>query len=695
MAIKLSIFGRDVLIGKRLFGVGREDDFFAVQQKYGSWLGGYKHLDYYKGIVYASISAIAEEVGNYQPRLLRLRGDQYEDVKQHPFLDLLADPQPDEPTGISSYDLFEATQSFIELTGDAFWYVVRGEYTKRPRAIYLLRPDRVGIDIDDNGKIQGYFLRRMTGDPIPFEVEEIVHFKMFNPKNPYRGLGTIQAGMDVIQTDEYSTQFTRNFFANNAGVTGVLSLKGEVSKNAFQKFVRAWRDKYEGVDSAGKVAIVRDTEAEFKKIGLGLNELDMKALKEMTIDEVLMMFRVPRPMVGLTVGEGLGRGNVETFEYIFTKRTIEPKLRRFDSVLQKAFKRLYGEEGIKVSHENIVPSDKTFELEERKASVNRWAKVNEIRDAEGLDPVPGGDTLTRPMNEVPLDFDSSDTDKIAAAKTPIKLTLRRKVAVPKKKDEVPADVKAEAFRLRLMKNQGLYERRYLKAVKPVIEKQLEEALYNLEAKGASFGKEFEESLFDQTEAELQMKDALVPILIVLLGQQGKLALEFAGDDESEFKLTPDMERYVAASTQKMAKNFNAETIAALNKTLAEGVQEGESLAKLKKRVQNVYAQAKGYRAERIARTETLKASNKATVFAYKQTGYVKAKKWFANPGHCDICAQLNGKTAGLDENYIELGGSVEYTDAEGKEQRYQVSYDDIENPPLHPNCRCAIIPVRE
>lgn len=700
MAFKLRAFGRDIIIGKRLYGVGREQDFFAVQQKFGNWLPAYKDLDYYKGIVYACISAIAEEVANYDPKLKRLRGDQYEDVNSHPFLDLLNNPQPDEPDGISRYDLFEATQSFIELTGEAFWYIPYGEFTRRPKAIHILRPDRMGVDIDDEGNVKGYFLRRMTGDPIPFEVEEIIHFKMFNPKNPYRGLGTIQAGIDYVETDEFSTKFTRNFFRNNAGVTGVLNIKGEVSKNAFQKFVRAWRDKYEGVDSAGKTAIVRESEAEFTKIGLGLDELDMKALKDMTVDQVLMMFRVPRPMVGLTTGEGLGRGNVETFEYIFTKRTVEPKMRRIDSMLQKAFERYFpGDAGFIISHENIIPSDKTFELEERVAAVDMWKTRDEIRDEEGLDPVPGGSELRAPMASLPLSIDITDTEATEAKSTGLTMRIKRKAqAAPEppavQKDDLPVDNK-EAFRLRLMRNQIIYERRYLKKIKPVLNEQLEEALYNLEAKASSLTKDHQEQIFDEAKAEDEFAKALLPVLFVLLKQQGDIALVFAGDDESEFKITPAMEKYVSNSTQKMARNFNIETIKSLNQTLSEGVLAGESLGKLKKRVEDVYSKAKGFRAERIARTETLKASNKATVFAYKQTGYVTAKKWYANPGHCEMCAEMDGKIVGLDEEYLPIGSSLEYEDANGEAQTYQIDYDDVAEPPLHPNCACAILPVRE
>lgn len=693
--------GTASFIGKRLYGVGKEEQFSTVE-RFGGNTPSRAFLDSYEGIVYACVSAISEEVGNYKPLIHKPQRDETVAVKQHPLLELLDNPQPDEPAGISTYELFEATQSFIELTGECFWYKVLGEMTGKPKAIYILRPDRVGIDVDDNGDINGYFLRRSIGEPIPFEVKEIEHFKMFNPKNPYRGYGTIEASSDYIATERNTSKFTSNFFGNNAGLSGVLSVKGEVTKNAFKKFVTQWREKYQGVDNAGKVAILRESDAVFTKVGLGLNELDMTALRKMTIDEVLMMFRVPRSMIGLSDESGLGRASVETLEYIFTKRVVNPKMKRIDSVLQRMADRHWRDEKLIVSHDNIVPSDKEFELKERQAGVDVWLTRNEIRDMDGLDEADGGDKLRAPLASAPLDFDSTgDTGKSLKKTVTLKLAppveaTTTVITTAKKKD--PSQVvkaedagRNETFRLSLMRNQTAYERKYKKSVVKVLKAQELETVNNLEAfAGKMLKKDLAQILFNLSDAVEQFDQAQYPVLLDMYTVQGGLALVFAGDDESEFKITDQATRAMHESTRRMAKNYNQETIELLTDTLSEGLAQGEALGKLKNRVADVYAEAKGYRAERISRTETLKASNNATNFAYKQTGYVKGKRWFANPDHCSYCETLDGKLVGLDENFANLGDNIE---GDG-DATYAVDYENIGTPPIHPNCRCTIIPVR-
>ncbi len=732
------------IVGKRLFGVGKDTDTFGFMGgKYGVDLGSFKKLGAYRGIVYSCVSLIGESMGGqYEPQLKVRKGDQFETLIDHELLALLRNPSGDnEAEPLSQFDLFEATASFIALQGECYWYMVNGRVTGKPKEIVVLRPDKVGIDIDDYGQVNGYFIRRSVGDPIPLEVNEILHFKMFNPKNPYHGMSPIEAGADEIETDQLAKTFTRNFFRNNAGLSGVLNVKGEVTKNAFQKFVRAWRDKYEGVDNAGKVAIVRDSEAAFTKVGLGLNELDMKALRDMSKDDVRMLYKVPKPLLGDADGAGLGRGNVETLEYIFAKYNLDPKMVRFDSVLQFALKRYWGDTTTLVDHVNIIPADKEHMLNERDKGVDRWKTRNEIRDEDGLDPIEGGDSLRANIStydisedlaeppkdeptdkpdedpeEEPDDDGGEDTDddsekaigvgffgyKIIRTESGRLALVRIKSDVEsKKKDKNDTTTssslnenKKENFRLSLMRNQTKYEKKYRKQVIPILEAQEAEVKKNLEAKGASLKKDFDEKLFDDAEADKKFQDELTPVLEATVATQGALALLYAGEEEKEFKVTQSLLQIITENTSKMAKNFNDETLTRLNKTLNEGISDGESLGKLKKRVEAVYSKSKGYRSVRIARTETLKASNDATAQAYEQTGYIKEKKWYANPGHCPQCAAFDGKSITLKSSFLAQGESYTYTDDNGDEQTKENSYDSVDNPPLHPSCRCTIIPVR-
>lgn len=705
MAIKL--FGGRLVLGKDLAQyAGRADEAFAVmQQRYGADYKSRNRLDAYRNVVYDCVSLIGEAMGDYTPYVERKNGDQWERV-DHELIDLVRHPSgniDEAAESFSNFDLWEATSSYQLLQGDCFWYMVLGKSnalgraTTRPREIIMLRPDKVGTDIDKKtGKINGYFVRQSFGDPIPLEINEVLRFNLFNPANPYKGYGPVESNSDYIETDESTALFTKRFFQNNAGISGVLNVKGEVTKGAFRKFVRAWREKHEGADNAGKVAILRDSDAMFTKVSLGLNELNMAELRKMTVQDVLRAFKVPLPLLGEAEQTGLGRANVEALEYIFAKYNIDKKMKRFDAVLQFALERYYPEDAkkMRINHESVIPENREFMLQERIAGVDKWMKRNEIRDEQGLDAVDGGDQLFVPAMSLPLDEPISGEEPEDDPTTPdepakaIQLKLIRTVTTTKGTSQ------NERFRLTLMRNQVRYERQYRKTVKPIFTAQRTEALYNLEAHSSNLAKASGQKLFDDAAYDAQLVEKLTPMLTDLTKTQGGLALIFAGDEENEFHLTSDILAKLTKGTSKMASGFNDETLDKLNKTLAEGIQAGEGIGELKKRVNGVYDNISGYRSERIARTETLKASNSATLEAYRQTGYVTQKAWAVNPNACDECNDYNGKTVPLDDPFLSLGETHTFTDSNGDEQEVVNSYDTIEEPPLHPNCRCTIIPIR-
>lgn len=231
--------------------------------------------------------------------------------------------------------------------------------------------------------------------------------------------------------------------------------------------------------------------------------------------------------------------------------------------------------------------------------------------------------------------------------------------------------------------QRAYEKTAKKKLGKFLDAQKDRVLANMEPTKAY------DHLLGIDDENKGMADELAPLVLELANESGAVALLFAGEEELKFERAQALTDAIHASIQRMAAHYNADTLKALADTLAEGTLNGESLSKLKKRVEAVYQDAKGYRAERVARYETVKGSNAATEAAYRQTGYVTHKKWYTNPGACEYCRAMDGKTVALGKSFIEIGDSV--AGDEGGE--YAVAYDTVLFPPLHPNCRCTIIPV--
>ena len=106
-------------------------------------------------------------------------------------------------------------------------------------------------------------------------------------------------------------------------------------------------------------------------------------------------------------------------------------------------------------------------------------------------------------------------------------------------------------------------------------------------------------------------------------------------------------------------------------TVTEAMQNGWSNDRLAGALTESHAFS-DTRAEMIARTETAVADVQGNLEGWRATGQVAGKQWLTAPGCCDECQALNEVVVDLDAEFPDDGG---------------------EGPPLHPNCRCDVLPV--
>lgn len=619
----------------------------------------FRPQDQLRGLTYKAIDKIATTTSTYEPQVKKVNGDTYEN---HPLYKLFYNPRP----FMSGADFVHLWTMLQQIYGETFWYKVRGELTGKIKELILLPPNQMELVIDD-GEVVGYILHKSNGQNVPFTLDEVYHDKRANPFNEFRGMSIMERVSTYIDIELVTSTYTLNYMHNNASPSGIVSLPS-MTPESFTKFTRQWRENYEGPGNAGKTAFIRGSEASFKAVGATLKDIDQKVTREMAEQDVLMAFEVPKPLLGVADSNGLGRGNVETLEYIFTKHTIEPLMNRLDNIYTSLLKevRNANDLGAYVDHESIIPEDKEYEHTVNKDLVNVAITVNEVRARLGLPPIKGGDDLM-PANQVQQPQKS------------IKVQMKQAKTESEINKQASAD--QEAFRAKLVETNSIYEVKVKRAISKFTAGKEKEVIAKINASS----KTYDEWLYNVKEASEELAVILMPIMKELMDAQ---VVDIANFITGELiAVTPELIKLVENRIKEISGVYNTDTILKLQETLAEGQASGESLVKLKKRVEEVFDGAKGYRAERIARTESLHTSNLTAEYSYKQSGYTKLR-YFANPGACEFCRALDGTTRELGTNFVNLGGTV--TGDEGG--LLAVSYADIDVPPTHVNCRCSIVP---
>lgn len=199
------------------------------------------------------------------------------------------------------------------------------------------------------------------------------------------------------------------------------------------------------------------------------------------------------------------------------------------------------------------------------------------------------------------------------------------------------------------------------------------------------------AMVDWAEYDDTMRRALQPILFALINETGKSAIAEVGLDPSQFNPTAlNVLNYNQERASKIATDVNDETEKQLRASISEGLDDGEGLDELAARVEDVMGSAATFRADRIAKTERVRAQGFADIEAWGQSGVVEAKEWYCTLSErsCVFCRRLDGTIIGLEDDFYAKGDRIE---AGGKVMK--VSYDNVPSCPLHLNCECSLIAV--
>lgn len=691
-------------------------------------------VKHYKSWVFGCVKARATDVSSIGLNLMKVTNSktgEVERVQEHELLSLLYNVNP----YMTFRELIYNTQAYKDLAGEAFWYLVRGgnEGNGPITAIIPLRPDWIEIVPDKQEFIKGYIYRIPgTHDPIKIPKEAIIHFKTFNPTDPYRGYSVLKAAANTIDTDNYAEDYNRKFFKNSAIPDAILTTEQKLTDAQHKQIKSEWNNAYQGVGKAHRTAILQGG-IDLKPFAISQKDMEWLKGQGFNRDKILALFQTPKTVLGMT--EDVTVSNAEATDRIFAKRVVKPLQEEIRDTLNEFLIPLFD---LKSSDyfftiDDPVPEDREAKREDIKTLFSVGAvSPNEIRAMYDMDEVEGLDSYYLPLNvqEVGSEEEPAKTPKkVLRAKIPHKTPKDKfaekikndimssiadplakyligqtgnKYSDPKTKDadtqvRIPY-AEREAFWKQGVDKSERNEVEYANLLKSIFNKQEEGVLerFNQIEQGKAINKisrnDIDTIIFDlKTQNEISI-DILLPVLMKYLEEAGEDALDFLGIDDEPFdSLAESVKEFRTKDALLGIRNMNKTTRAKLRKVLSEAVVQGYSATETAKNIKSVFVQANSVRSLIIARTEVIKASNRGTLSAYKQSGVVVGKEWFTalDERVCPMCNPLHEKVVSLDKDFFTKGETQ--VGADGKD--YVVDYENVGTPPRHPNCRCTLIPV--
>ena len=648
-------------------------------------------MQLYQGWIYRCVDLRSKAIAKVDWKLYQMKKNgEVEEVLEHELLDLLYKFNP----GTTKFDGVELTVTYLDIFGGAPWYLADGDKGKKPTAIYTMRPENLKAKRDKEGRIIGWEYQ-IGNYKREYGPEEVINLKNYNPTDPEKGLGIIEAVRLTAQNEDYIQQHNNNLLKNGGRPSGALVVEGKLGDKEYKRLKKQTRDEFGGYDQAGKIHLFEGG-AKWQDLSITPKDLDFIQAREMNRDEIAGIFGVPKSLLGFT---DANRASAATAEYIFAKWTLEPYLTKILEQLNEFLVPRFGD-NLWLGFEPLAQKDEQVENARREKAVNLYMTVNEVRAEIGLKALKGGDNLYMGMANMPFMSDEGqdkkkgielegkaiDALKVDAktAKTIKKRILNRNVRlknaaekaaenvvngliqrknvvlrlVPEKKEV--SDEQREAFYKRRMADEGQLESMWEKAMTAMFEKQQERFLSALDNK-----KDVATDYGIDVKEEMKTTINIISPLIYETVKNGTLQAEELIGESAIFDMD-FIKSWIDKVSEETGKSITNTTIEAFEKTMKTGIEAGESLGELKNRVEEVFEFAKGTRATLIARTETARGVAEAHRKMYEHYGFEDVK-WLLSPGACEICQEK----AKSDWTVKSIEGEI----------------------PVHPSCKCDYVPA--
>lgn len=276
-------------------------------------------------------------------------------------------------------------------------------------AMYPLDPDRMEVKWDDavsgeNGilKAPKYTYTLNTGRPMVFPNDEVFHLKGLSD-NGLVGRNVLADASDVFRGAAGMQEYAGHFYDNDATPGVVLSHPQRLTEPVAKRIKQSWDEAHMGPRNARRTAVLEEGMT-IHPVTVNAKDAQFIESRQFSRAEIAGMFHVPPHLIGdIDKSTSWGTG-IEQQTLGFLNFAVKPWLVRWEQTY--ALTVILMTDDIYVEHttDALVSVDTAARTDSQtKQIAGGLITPNEARRQNNLDALPGGDTLFRPANIVPID----------------------------------------------------------------------------------------------------------------------------------------------------------------------------------------------------------------------------------------------------------------------------------------------------
>ncbi len=325
--------------------------------------------------------------------------DKPKQIFKHPVLSLLHQVNPFQ----TSNEFIALDTIYNELIGESFW-ALNFNVLEEPAEIILPYPHLMSVVPAKAFPFVKGYVYGTGADAVPFDVNEIIHFKYPNPLNQYRGLAPARAIGINLDAEQNADKWVNQFFYNSARPDGVIQFDYNLSDEQFEKLKKQWSEKYKGVSKAHQVALLEGG-GKYLQIQNSIKDMDFANLKQKNRDVILGVFGMPQSVMGIS--ENVNKANAEAGDYTFARWIVKPRLDwKKAKIQEQLIPKFRRSENLEIGFKEVVPETTEQKISAAESGMRAgYLTVNEARKTQGLDSIPNGDVLLVPLNLIPTPID--------------------------------------------------------------------------------------------------------------------------------------------------------------------------------------------------------------------------------------------------------------------------------------------------
>lgn len=326
----------------------------------------------------------------------RLPDNNRERLREHPLARLIEQPLPP-AFKVTRYSMVNAVMSDLGIYFNAYLLKIR----KNGKVTGLLRIPPELVTVEGGLIPTGYRVEFTNGGQV-FEVEEVIHFKGYNPGSSIYGLSPLETLRRVLAEEHAMGQYREHYWQNAARMGGIIERPADAPEwgdAARQRFKQEFEALYSGAEASGKTAILEDGMV-WKQASFSAQESEYLAGRKLTREECARAYHIPPPLVGI-LDHATFSNIKEQHKSLYTD-TLGPWLAQveqdFACQLLPDFDDVDG-----VYLEFNIQEKLQGDFQEQAASLFQaigrpWMTANEARAVMNLPRVEGGDELVTPLN---------------------------------------------------------------------------------------------------------------------------------------------------------------------------------------------------------------------------------------------------------------------------------------------------------